>query len=194
MVIVRWILSVLAVLSFAGTVPPAVTRMHSLGERLEASQQQRLAHGKGPRVTFQLTESEINQYFDYSLRDVPRPGIDSIRLKFFPNNYISSFSVIDFDAVEQWKPGTIPLLMRPVLRGKKGLLIDLRFQAANGETIFEVEKAYLDKLRIPVVLVEKLIETVAERQPEKYDTTRPLPLPYGLRRVWTQSQRLAGEN
>ena len=42
--------------------------------------------------------------------------------------------------------------------------------------------------------VEKMIRLVAARQPERYDTTRPLPLPFGLRRVWTSDHTVAGEN
>jgi hypothetical protein len=39
-----------------------------------------------------------------------------------------------------------------------------------------------------------MIQIVAARQPEKYDTSKPLPLPFGLRRIWTEEQLTAGEN
>lgn len=168
--------------------------MLSLYERLEAAHRQRLAGGRGAHIGFQLSESEINDYLRYSLKQQPRPGVETVSLKFFPSDYLSSFTVIDFDAVERWKPGTVPVLLRPILRGKKGLWIDLRFRASGGQTTFQVEKAYFENIRVPVIVVEKLIAIVAARQPEKYDTTRPLPLPFGLRRVWTENQRLAGEN
>jgi hypothetical protein len=44
------------------------------------------------------------------------------------------------------------------------------------------------------MLVEQMIGIVAARQSERYDTTRPLPLPFGLRRVWTGDHSVAGEN
>jgi hypothetical protein len=58
-----------------------------------------------------------------------------------------------------------------------------------------VEKAYYQDVRLPAFFVQKMIQIVAERQPEKYDTSKPLPLPFGLRRLWTTSQhQISGEN
>jgi hypothetical protein len=34
--------------------------------------------------------------------------------------------------VEKWKPGTIPAILRPVLNGKKSILVDYRFEDDNG--------------------------------------------------------------
>jgi len=39
-----------------------------------------------------------------------------------------------------------------------------------------------------------MIEVVAARQPEHYDTTKPLPLPFGLRNIWTSDKLVAGNN
>ena len=60
------------------------------------------------RVQFQLTEAEVNEYAQYALHVTPRPGLESLTVKIFPQNYYSTYTVIDFDAVERWKPGTIP--------------------------------------------------------------------------------------
>ena len=57
-----------------------------------------------------------------------------------------------------------------------------------------MEKAYFQQLRLPAVLVEKVIQVVAARQPEKYDTSKPVPLPFGLQRVWTGERLVMGEN
>ena len=39
-----------------------------------------------------------------------------------------------------------------------------------------------------------MIEILAARQPEHYDTTKPFPLPFGLRQVWTTEHSVAGQN
>ena len=39
-----------------------------------------------------------------------------------------------------------------------------------------------------------MIEVVAARQPEHYDTSKPVPLPFGLRKVWTGDKVVMGEN
>jgi hypothetical protein len=130
----------------------------------------------------------------YSLKTTPRPGVESVNVKFFPKNYVSTFTVVDFDAVERWKPGTIPKLLRPMLSGKKSVWVDYRFQANDGKGTFSVEKAYYGDVRLPGFVVEKTIEILAARQPEHYDTTKPLPLPFGLRHVWTAEHTVAGQN
>jgi hypothetical protein len=145
-------------------------------------------------VAFQFSDAEINEYMRYALRTAPRPGLDSVTVKLFPHNYVSTFSVVDCDAVEQWKPGTIPALLRPVLKGKKSIWVDYRFQADRSRITFSVEKAYYQSLRLPAFLVEKMIQIVAARQPEKYNTSKPLPIPFGLKQVWTADHIIQGEN
>lgn len=173
--------------------PLVVNKMLGLFEQLRSSQAVQAKGGRQP-VAFQLSESEINEYMRFALRTTPRPGLDSVTVKIFPYNYVSTFSVVDFDAVERWRPGTIPGLLRPVLSGKRTIWVDGRFQTKGGLATFSIEKAYFQKLRLPAILVEKVIQIVAARQPEKYDTRKPVPLPFGLRQVWTEPRVVRGEN
>lgn len=48
------------------------------------------------------------------------------------------------------------------------------------------------ELRLPAFFVGKVIEIVAARQPEYYDTSKPLP--FGLRQAWTQIHTVKGNN
>ena len=187
----RSVISIL-VLSAAAAAPvqtPAVIKMLDLFQALQASQNHDSKH-----VSFSLAESELNEYLSYSLQTIPRPGIRSVTVKVFASNYISTFTVVDFDAIERWKPGAIPGLLRPVLNGKKAIWLDVRFQAKNGTATFSVEKAYFQSIRLPAFFVEKMIQIVAARQPEKYDTNKPLPLPFGLKQVSTKEHLVTGEN
>jgi hypothetical protein len=47
---------------------------------------------------------------------------------------------------------------------------------------------------LPAFFVEKVIQTVAARQPEHLDTSQPLPLPFNLRHVWTENHLVKGAN
>lgn len=172
------------------SVPPAAKKVLALFDELrEAGTSPGAPHR---RVSFALSDEEINSYVRYALRTEPRPGIDSVAVKIFAQNYISTFSVIDFDAIERWKPGTIPSLLRPVLRGRQTIWVDFRFAPANSEISFSVEKAYYGKVRLPALFVERVIEVLAARQPEHLDTTQPLPLPFDLRYLWTENHVLRG--
>lgn len=164
--------------------PAAVSKVLDLFDRLRA----------GKKIGFQLTEAEVNEYMVSALKRQPRPGLESTRIRFFPKNYVATYTVVDFDAVEKWKPGTIPALLRPVLTGRKTVWIDVRFQVTGSRLTYTVEKAYFENIWLPASLVQKMIEVVAARQPEHYDTTKPLPLPFGLRDVRSSDKLVAGNN
>jgi hypothetical protein len=174
-------------------IPPVATKFLGLFQDLRDAEAQK-ATGKARHVSFPISSSEIDDYMRWSLKATPRPGLDSVTVKIFPHNYISTFTIVDFDAVEKWKPGTIPGILRPMLNGKKTIWVDYRFEDDNGKMTFSVEKAYYGGLRLPAFFVQEMIKIVAARQPEKYDTSKPLPLPFGLRKVWTEDQFMMGEN
>lgn len=166
----------------------AVAKVARLFEQLNEAMQ-----SKRP-VRFQLTEAEVNEYLRYARTANQRPGLDRLTVKLFPGNYVSVFASIDFDMVEQAKPGTVPPVLRPVLSGKKELSVDFRLNAAGGVATFPVEKAYFERIPLPAFVVEQLIQVIGARQPEKYDTSKPVPLPFGLRNVAIGEKSLAGEN
>ena len=172
---------------------PSAEKILRLFDNLRAAETARQAGRRQP-VSFQLTDGEINEYMRYALKTAARPGIESVNVKLFANNYVSTFTLVDFDAVERWNPGAIPGLLRPVLSGKKSVWVDCRFQTTGGQATFSVEKAYYQNVRLPAFCVAKVIQIVAARQPEKYDTSKPLPLPFGLRQVWTADHAVMGQN
>jgi hypothetical protein len=174
--------------------PPAVaTRFLGLFDQLRAAEAQKV-RGGNQHVSFRISESEISEYLRYSLHATPRPGLQSVTVKIFPANYISTFTVVDFDVVERWHPGTIPALLRPVLSGKKSIWVDYRIQAHDFNLTLSVEKAYYQDIRLPAFFVDKMIQIVAARQPEKYDTSKPVPIPFGLRQLWTTDHMIQGQN
>ena len=177
----------------SNAVPPVAAKFLQLFERLREAAAPGFESARA-HVQFQFSADEINEYMSYALRATPRPGVDSVKVKIFTHNYVSTFALIDFDAVERWKPGTIPAVLRPVLHGKKSVWVDCRFRPADSTVAFSVEKAYYDNIRLPAFVVEKMIQIVAARQPEKYDTSKPIPLPFGLRKLWTLDQVIMGEN
>lgn len=179
--------------SLPDEAPPTARKFLTLFDQLRTAEAQK-AKGVNQPVSFRFSDSEINEYMRYSLHAQPRPGLDSVTVKLFSQNYISTYTVIDFDAVERWHPGTIPTLLKPVLNGKKSIWVDYRINAQNYKISFTVEKAYYQNVRLPAFFVNKMIEIVAARQPEKYDTSKPLPIPFGLKQIWTSEHVIQGQN
>jgi hypothetical protein len=70
--------------------------------------------------------------------------------------------------------------------------VDYRFHAEDSRLTFSVEKAYYENIRLPAFFVQRMISIVAARQPEKYDTSKPLPTPFGLKRIQTAEHVVDG--
>lgn len=174
------------------SLPPVAQKLLRMFQELREAGAQPAAVRQ--HVSFALSDREINDYMIYSLRTTPRPGLNSVTVKIFPHNYVSTFTTVDFDAVERWKPGTIPGILRAILHGKQSIWVDYRFTTTNSKITFSVEKAYYGSIRLPAFFVEKMIQIVAARQPEHYDTSKPVAMPFSLRQVWTESQTVKGNN
>ncbi len=187
----RWMRWFIVAISIASAREPGgANRIVQLIEQLQQSQ----ATTPGTPVKFDLTEAEINDYIIHALRRTPRPGLAGAQVRFFPGNYMATLTTVDFTAVEQWKPGTIPAVLRPVLSGQRKVQVDFRFAPADGLVRFRVEKAEFEGIAIPSIVVNEVIRVVAARQPEHYDTTKPVPLPFGLKTFWTTAGHVLGQN
>ena len=151
-------------------------------------------HQAEARVESRFADGEVNEYLAYALKTTPRPGIKSIHVEFADGNYIATTVVADLDALERWKPGTIPGTLRWMSSGTKSLRVDLRFRQNPDRLVgLSVDKAYYQDTRIPALVAEEMMKIVAARQPEHYDTNHLL-LPMGLRRLWTTGHMISGIN
>jgi hypothetical protein len=167
----------------APVATPATVKVLDLFGRLQALPRQ--------AVTFRLTEDEVNEYLIYALLKTPRPGIDSMTFKFFPHNYVSTLTVIDFDAIERWSPGLVPGFLE--LNGKKAIWIDVRFAVDKQALSYTVEKAFYQDKAIPHFLAEKIIQLVGSRQPE-HVSGQAMAVPFGLTRIRTGEHFVEAEN
>src|ERR1035441_5582707 len=122
------------VLSFCfPLVPPAVAggpveRMLGFFDSLRKAGTDEAAHRAVPHVEERFADAEVNEYLAYALKTAPRPGVKSIHVECADGNYIATTVVADLDALERWKPGTIPPALRWALSGTKTLRVDVRFR------------------------------------------------------------------
>jgi flagellar motor protein MotB len=143
-------------------------------------------------VHFHLSDDEINQYLVYALLKTPRPGLDSVTVKFFPHNYVSTVTVIDFDEIDSWSPGLVAGLLN--LKGKRALLIDMRFTVRDGQVTFTVEKGFYQDKKLSLYVAEKIVQAVGAQSPEGFTTGEEMPLPFGIRQVSTGEGFVEGDN
>jgi hypothetical protein len=171
-----------------------VEKMLGFFDSLRKAETEQAAHRAVPHVETRFADGEVNEYLAYALRTAPRPGVKSIHVECADGNYIATTVVADLDALERWKPGTIPGALRWALSGTKSLRVDLRFRQTTDRLVgLSVEKAYYQDLRIPALVVQEMMKILAARQPEHYDMNH-LMLPMGLRRMWTTGRTISAMN
>lgn len=144
------------------------------------------------KIGFELPESAINDYLSYSLRTRPRPGLNAVHVGLLPANQISLEVEVDFDVVRTWDTG-IPDMVRSLLKGKQTLRMNLEFTVENAQVTIKWKDAQGPGAAALNAALAGLLRAVGQHQPEAYDPTKPIPLPYGLKRIWTEKQILAGE-
>ena len=146
------------------------------------------------KLGFEIPERALNNYLAYVLRTRPRPGIGSMTLTLLPGNQISSEVEIDFDAVQKWNPEILPEILRPLLSGRRTVKADLQFESHNGSCSFSLKDATgPDGKALANKIAATLMQALGSRQPETYDTAKPVPLPFGLKRIWTENHLMCGE-
>jgi len=171
-----------------------VEKMLGFFDSLRKAEREQAAHRAVPHVETRFSDGEVNEYLVYALKTAPRPGVRSIHIECADGNYIATTVVADLDALERWKPGTIPGALRWALSGTKSLRVDLRFRQTTDKLVgLTVEKAYYQDLRIPALVVQEMMKILAARQPEHYDINHLL-LPMGLRRMWTTGHTISAMN
>ena len=176
----------------SGEFTPGVAMVQDLLTSLGKFEQD--GHPAGQKLGFEIPESALNGYLAYTLRNRPRPGIAAMTVTLLPKNRLSSDVEIDFDAVQQWNPEIFPEILRGLLTGKRTVHADLTFEAKNGFCRLELKDAMgPDGKAIVKKVMSSVLQALGSRQPESYDTAKPIPLPYGLKRIWTGKQLICGE-
>jgi hypothetical protein len=153
-------------------------------------------NGRDPaqKLGFEIPERAVNEYLAYVLRTRPRPGISAITISLLPNNDVSGVVEIDFNTVKQWDPELLPEALRPLFSGRQTIKVNAHIESRNSTfTVVFKDVQGPDGKPLSNKLITDLLQTIGSRQPESYDTAKPMPLPFGLKRVWTGKQSVCGE-
>ncbi len=149
---------------------------------------------KEQKLGFEIPERALNEYLAYSLGKRPRPGIGAATVTLISRNEISTVAEVDFDAVHAWDPKLIPDLLRPSLSGRRSLRVTAQFQSQDGFVTLTVKSAQGPEGNlIPNPIMADLLRAIGGRQPEAFDPGKPIPLPFGLKRIWIEKRAICGE-
>jgi len=173
----------------AARTGPGITLVQDLLESLARYDQK--GRPADQKLGFEIPEKALNDYLSYSLRQNPRPGIVSASVTLAPRNQISVAVEIDFDTVGGWGSAVIPEALRPMLKGKLPIRFSGQFQSGDGMVTFTLKDAgenpALGKIMMGV------LQAIGGHQPESLEPTKPIPLPFGLKRIWINNRSVCGE-
>jgi len=154
------------------------------------------SNGRDPaqKLGFAMPERAINEYLAYILHKTPRPGIANVSVTFLPRNEVTAVVEMDFDAVRQWNGKIVPESLRPVLNGRQTVRLNVQFDIRNASLTFVLKEAMGPNGKtIPKKVMEDVLGALGSHQPESFDINQPIPLPFGLKRLWTEKQLVGGE-
>ena len=144
------------------------------------------------QIGFQLPESAVNLYLASSLARSPRPMIESLQVQLLPGNRCIVEAKIDFDALDRNEPAIFSEAERKHLSGSKLVRAEFRFSVSAGALTFE-PKPLKSEVTPSKHQLQNMIGLIAAKQPEKIDAARKIPVPFGLRKLWTSNGVLHGE-
>jgi hypothetical protein len=147
------------------------------------------------KIGFELPEASVNDYIAYVLRTRPRPGVQKMRVSLMAHNQITFEAEVDFTAIAQWLSWTPPDALKSMLTGTQTVRLNLEFEARDGAVTLKWKDAFgPGNQTVPSPILTTVLQSLGAHQPEAFDTTKPIPLPYGLKRIWTDKHSLSGEN
>ena len=140
--------------------------------------------GKTPlEKTVRLSEGDLNAYLQQAVQRKPRFGLTSVYIKLISPGYVGTTATIDFDQVQVDDSSLAVRMVRSVLSGRQQIYLEGSVSGKDGLGQFKLEKAYFGSIRLPVYFIEKVISFLGQRQNPPVDPEKPIPLPFGIRKV-----------
>ncbi|MBZ5536111.1 MAG: hypothetical protein LAO31_09160 [Acidobacteriia bacterium] len=187
--IVNWTLVVicgLAALAAGGQTDPhsssaeKAARVNAIFQSLQAKPPE--AKHPPRDSTIQITEDELNAYLEQEYRKKPHSGMKSASVKLFDGDRVAADSIVDVDEIKGDNSMGLKMLTW-LMSGNQMLHAEARLIFKDNTVAYELERAQLNGVTLPNVLVEKLIEVLARRQSQKIDVTKPIPLSDSIKHV-----------
>jgi len=151
--------------------------------------------GRNPaqKIGFELPERAVNDYLAYALKVRPRPGLRGVTLKLLANNEVAVTAQVQPDVFLAWSAGLLAEDVRPKISDIRELRLNIVFEVdGRGMATFKINRGQAGSQPFDNQIISILLQALASHQPEKLDLSAPIPLPFGLKRLWTQAGLLAG--
>jgi hypothetical protein len=136
-----------------------------------------------PRTT-QVTEREVNAYFEHHLKDDMPVGIVDPAVRALGNGRLSGRAIVDLDAVRTQKPRG---WMDPMgyLTGRMPVTATGTLTTRNGIGRFQLESAEVSGVTVPKSLLQELVSYYSKTpdNPAGFNMDDEFELPSGIREI-----------
>jgi len=131
---------------------------------------------------FRITEDELNAYIEQTYRSKPKGGVRSASVKLLNDNRVSADGVINVEDLKTENSMALKMITL-MFSGDQALKVEAKLLFQGNTVFYELERAQFNKIALPNLLVQKLIEILARKQSQKTDVTKPVPLSSKIKHV-----------
>jgi hypothetical protein len=118
--------------------------------------------------------------------------IESMQIRLLPENRCIVDAKINFDELRAKEASLFSGAGGKGFEGSKLVRAEFHFSVNSGILSFEAKPLHSQVTPSPDLLMA-IIGRLAASQPEKLDITSKIHVPFGLRKLWTEDQKLCGE-
>ena len=136
--------------------------------------------GKGQATQF--SETEINSFLAYELREKYHPCLKSLVVKLDEAN-LKGVATIDFDVLGMSSKSVLSKFIAKLFAGVHNLTVKGKLLAREGKGSFQLDEAQFDNTTLPNFIVEEIITAVGRKQKPPIDPMQPSQLPYKIDHV-----------
>ena len=179
------LVSAIAVASIVGLDAAANKRDAQLAKQKIATINERAEKPSTVARRITLTESEVNSYLVFELREQTPVGVVDPTVNAVGPGRLSGRAIVDLDAVRKQKAPTSLLDPMNYLMGRLAVTAVGRLNTANGVGRFELESSSVGSIPIPKILLQEIVSYYS-RSPEKpggIALDDPFQLPAKIREI-----------
>ena len=144
------------------------------------------AAGKAP-VTTAITETEVNSYLQFELKDQIPEGVTDPWVSILENGRLAGKATVDLARVGKSRKSGGMLDPFNFLTGSLPLAVNGVLKTQNGIANFAVESASISSVPVPVWMLQEIVSyySKSESSPKGVAIDKPFALPNGIREIRT---------
>jgi hypothetical protein len=130
--------------------------------------------GRTASETVEVSEAELEAYVLYSLREEIPARVDSIDVQLTPGTVAADTKMTFGNS-----PTNNPLI-DVLISGSHRLFVKGKLEARGGKGKFSLEEAAVDRIPVPIILIETLVDKYVKPKYPDVKLDEPFGMPWGI--------------